>query len=40
MKQPSDYALRLPKSLKAGIEKVAKADGVSLNQFVVSAADG
>jgi uncharacterized protein (DUF1778 family) len=38
MKQQSNYALRLPKSLKAGIEKVAKADGVSFNQFMVSAA--
>lgn len=38
MKQQSNYALRLPKSLKREIEKVAKADGVSVNQFVVSAA--
>jgi uncharacterized protein (DUF1778 family) len=38
MKQQSNYALRLPKSLKAGIELAAKADGVSFNQFVVSAA--
>jgi uncharacterized protein (DUF1778 family) len=38
MKQQSNYALRLPKSLKAGIEKLAKADGVSFNQFMVSAA--
>jgi uncharacterized protein (DUF1778 family) len=38
VKQLSNYALRLPKSLKAGIEKVAKADGVSFNQFMVSAA--
>jgi uncharacterized protein (DUF1778 family) len=38
MKQQSNYALRLPKSLKAGIEQAAKADGVSFNQFVVSAA--
>jgi HicB family len=38
MKQQSNYALRLPKSLKAGIEIAAKADGVSFNQFVVSAA--
>ncbi len=38
MKQQSNYALRLPKSLKAGIEKAAKEDGVSFNQFVVSAA--
>jgi uncharacterized protein (DUF1778 family) len=38
LKQQSNYALRLPKSLKAGIEKAAKADGVSFNQFMVSAA--
>lgn len=38
MKQQSNYALRLPKSLKQEIEKVAKADGVSFNQFMVSAA--
>lgn len=38
MKQQSNYALRLPKSLKAGIERAAKADGVSFNQFMVSAA--
>ncbi len=38
MKQQSNYALRLPKSLKLGIEKAAKADGVSFNQFMVSAA--
>lgn len=38
MKQQSNYALRLPKSLKTGIEKAAKADGVSFNQFMVSAA--
>jgi hypothetical protein len=37
VKQHSNYALRLPKSLKAGIEKAAKADGVSFNQFMVSA---
>ena len=38
MKQQSNYALRLPKSLKAGIEKAAQADGISFNQFMVSAA--
>ena len=38
MKQQSNYALRLPKSLKTGIEKAAKSDGVSFNQFMVSAA--
>jgi uncharacterized protein (DUF1778 family) len=38
LKQQSNYALRLPKSSKAGIEKAAKAYGVSFNQFMVSAA--
>lgn len=38
MKHQSNYALRLPKSLKAGIERAAKSDGVSFNQFLVSAA--
>ncbi len=38
MKHQSNYALRIAKSLKSGIEKAAKADGVSFNQFVVSAA--
>ena len=38
MKQQSNYALRLPSSLKSGIEKAAKADGISFNQFMVSAA--
>ncbi len=33
----SNYALRLPASLKREVEKVARADGTSLNQFIVSA---
>jgi len=33
----SNYALRLPVSLKQSIEQVAKDDGTSLNQFIVSA---
>ncbi|MEM1080114.1 MAG: toxin-antitoxin system HicB family antitoxin [Pseudomonadota bacterium] len=32
------YALRLPVSLKAALEEAAKADGTSLNQFLVMAA--
>ena len=31
------YALRLPASIKAEAEKLAKEDGVSLNQFVATA---
>ena len=33
----SNYALRLPSSLKAGAEQVAREDGTTLNQFIVSA---
>ncbi|HOV18301.1 YlcI/YnfO family protein [Ottowia sp.] len=33
----SNYALRLPASLKAGAEQVAREDGTTLNQFIVSA---
>lgn len=33
----SNYALRLPTSLKAEVERVARGDGTSLNQFIVTA---
>lgn len=33
----SNYALRLPASLKQSVEKVAHDDGTSLNQFIVTA---
>lgn len=33
----SNYALRLPVSLKSGAEQVAREDGSTLNQFIVSA---
>jgi hypothetical protein len=33
----SNYALRLPVSLKRELEKVARNDGTSLNQFIVTA---
>ncbi len=33
----SNYALRLPPSLKREVEKVARDDGTSLNQFIVTA---
>jgi uncharacterized protein (DUF1778 family) len=33
----SNVALRLPASLKAAAEEVAKADGTTLNQFIVMA---
>ncbi|MBS4037323.1 MAG: pilus assembly protein HicB [Hydrogenophaga sp.] len=37
MGTPSNYALRLPVSLKKGAEQVAREDGTTLNQFIVSA---
>ena len=38
MKSPrSTYPLRLPSSVKAEVERLAKAEGVSVNQFVASA---
>ena len=38
MKQPkSTYPLRLPLSVKAEVERRARADGVSVNQFVAAA---
>lgn len=33
----STYLLRLPNSVKAEVERRAKADGVSVNQFVATA---
>ena len=38
MTDVSTYPLRLPRSLKAGIERVSKRDGTSINQFVAMAA--
>lgn len=38
MKKPqSTYPLRLPGSVKAEVERRAKADGISVNQFVATA---
>ena len=38
MRQPtSTYPLRLPRSVKAEVERRAKADGISVNQFVATA---
>ncbi len=34
----STFSLRLPLSLKAAVEKLAQADGTSMNQFLVMAA--
>lgn len=36
MGTPSNYALRLPASLKQGAEQMAREDGTTLNQFIVS----
>lgn len=33
----SNYALRMPASLKQGVTEFARADGTTLNQFIVSA---
>lgn len=35
--ETSTYPLRLPKSIKAAIEKIAREEGISMNQFVVTA---
>ena len=37
MRTRSNYALRLPASLKRAVEEVAREDGTTLNQFIVSA---
>ncbi len=38
MRSPqSTYPLRLPHSVKAEVERQAKADGISVNQFVATA---
>lgn len=33
----SNYALRMPVSLKQGVTEFARIDGTTLNQFIVSA---
>jgi hypothetical protein len=37
LRTTSNYALRLPASLKRAVEQVAREDGTMLNQFIVSA---
>src|SRR5215471_9565357 len=37
MRTSSNYALRLPASLKRAVEEVAREDGTTLNQFIGSA---
>ncbi|OQW87606.1 MAG: hypothetical protein BWK72_11815 [Rhodoferax ferrireducens] len=34
MSQLSTYPLRLPRSLRTGVEQFSKQDGISINQFV------
>jgi len=34
MSEISTYPLRLPRSIRAGVERVSKREGVSINQFV------
>ena len=38
MSEIATYPLLLPRSLKAGIERVSKRGGTSINQFVATAA--
>jgi hypothetical protein len=37
VKQTSTYPPRLPRSVKAEVERRAKEDGISINQFVATA---
>ena len=34
MSELSTYPLRLPRSIRAGVERLSKQEGVSINQFV------
>jgi hypothetical protein len=34
MSQLSTYPLRLPRSIRTGVEQFSKQDGISINQFV------
>lgn len=34
MSELSTYPLRLPRSIRAGVERMSKEDGISINQFV------
>ena len=37
MKKPATYPLRLPRSIRAAVARIAKQEGTSVNQFVVMA---
>ena len=36
MSDTATYPLRLPRSIKAAVEKMAKSEGTSMNQFVAT----
>jgi hypothetical protein len=37
MKLPTTYSIRLPAGIRAEVEKLAKREGISVNQFIVLA---
>jgi hypothetical protein len=37
MSDAAVYQLRLPRSIKAAVERYARADGISMNQFMATA---
>ena len=37
MSETTTYPLRLPRSIKAAVEKMARSEGTSMNQFVATA---
>ena len=37
MSETATYPLRLPRSIKAAVEKMARSEGISMNQFVATA---
>jgi hypothetical protein len=37
MSETSTYPLRLPRSIKSAVEKLAREEGISMNQFVATA---
>ena len=37
MSESSPYPLRLPRSVKSAVEKLAREEGISMNQFVATA---
>ena len=37
MSELTTYPLRLPRSIKAAVEKMARSEGTSMNQFVATA---